>query len=496
MDLETSLLGAVCALALAACDPDLPLFHHRPGDGLGGAGGEGLSVTAEPGAPLDAAPPVLRLRVDSSAGLDPARVALVLGDVGPVQLRELGKGNISTAFAKRFVPALTWRDGAALVIAPTVTLEAQEPYTLAIGEARTTATVQVAEADPVPLLRRVWPPEDAAAPVDAFAVWCGDAPLPHLGAEVRLDPDGPTGWIRRGAVDAGAGAACLRFQASGAAGAGAWVPPPLVTAADGTALRLSPAPIRAGGAAEPSPTLGCEADEIVFGPGCVRVADDRLFGRAPDVPLLWAVAGSGVDSVLTTSAGDPFVITGLPPATDVALDVAAIDAHGTLFRMQSTAVTAAPMPHVIINEVVADPQGPEPAAEWVEIVNDGPAPADLGGYTLLDGGGETALPTATLAPGAFALLVNESFDEQACSGACPAPGTLILRVPHLGKNGISNAGEALTLRDGGGAVVSRFPPSPKPKAGKSVARRTPAAPDLLSASFALAEPTPGQTNAW
>jgi hypothetical protein len=203
-----------------------------------------------------------------------------------------------------------------------------------------------------------------------------------------------------------------------------------------------------------------------------------------------------VESVLTTGAGDPFAITGLPPATDVTLDVAAIDAHGTLFRMVSAAVTTAPMPHVIINEVLANPLGPEPASEWVEIVNDGRAPADLGGYSLQDGGGETPLPPATLAPGAFALVVNEAFDEQDCSDPCPAPGTLLLRVLHLGKNGLANSGEALRLRDGDGATVSRFPASPKPKAGQSVARVAPAAPDGLAGSFALAEPSPGRTNVW
>lgn len=493
------LLGAVSALALAACDPNLPPSRYRPGDGPGGAGGGGdaLAVTPEPEAPLDAAPRVLRLRITAPPNLDPALVALVAGDIGPVQLRELGKGNVSSTLAKRIVPARAFRDGAALVIAPTVVLDAGERYTLALGEPRITVPVRVAPADPVPVLQRVWPPDDAVS-ARPFAVWCGDADLPQFEAPVRLDPGGSTAWIRRGVADGGAGKRCLRLDADPtAADPEGWVPPPLVTSADTTAaVRLSPTLLRAGAAAEPLPALACEADEIAFGPGCVRVADDRLFGRAPDVPLLWAVSGAGVDSVLTTSAGDPFAIAGLPPATDITLDVAAIDARGTLLRMLSAAVTATPMPHVILNEALADPLGAEPSAEWVEIVNDGQAPADLGGYTLLDGGGETVLPPVTLAPGAFALLVNEAFDEQACVEPCPAPGTLLVRVPHLGKNGLSNAGEPLTLRDGGGVTVSRLPASPKPKAGQSVARIAPAAPDGLAGSFALAEPSPGRTNVW
>ena len=35
------------------------------------------------------------------------------------------------------------------------------------------------------------------------------------------------------------------------------------------------------------------------------------------------------------------------------------------------------MPHVVINEVLANPVGGEPAQEWVELYNDGRAPAVL-----------------------------------------------------------------------------------------------------------------------
>ena len=104
------------------------------------------------------------------------------------------------------------------------------------------------------------------------------------------------------------------------------------------------------------------------------------------------------------------------------------------------------------------------------------------------------LPPVTLAPGAFALVVNATFSEQDGADPCPAPGTLILRVPHLGKNGLSNSGEPLALRDAGGALVSRFPAAPKPKTGLSVARRSPAVPDGAKDGFALATPSPGRTN--
>lgn len=485
------LTAAAGALALAACDPVLPT--PAPSGEAGGSSGV-IRVTPDPEAPLDAAPRVLRLRIEAPAALDPGRIALIRGDVGPSQLRRIGEADPSEALAGRILPALTWHDGAALILAPTAALDPGGHYTLALGEPEVTVPIDVAAEDEAPLLRRVWPPADAPA-IAAAAVWCADAPLPPFDGAARLDPGGPEGTFVAGAVPGGSGARCLHFEARAPGAGDAWVPPPALRAGD-TLVRLDPGPLRAAGGDKPEvPLLSCEPDEIGFGPGCAQIADDRLFGRAPGVPLLWAVAGAGVDSVLTTGPSDPFTITGLPPATDVTLDVAAIDARGTLLRMLSTAVTTPPMPHVVLNEALANPTGPEPTCEWIEVVNDGSTPADLGLYLIHDGA-PTALPEAALLPGNYALIVNEDFDEQACGGPAVAKGAQILRVPHLGKNGLANAGEVITLRDGAGAVISSLPASPRPKAGKSLARLWPAAPDASASSFALAEPSPGSANAF
>jgi hypothetical protein len=131
----------------------------------------------------------------------------------------------------------------------------------------------------------------------------------------------------------------------------------------------------------------------------------------------------------------------------------------------------------------------------VEIVNDGTVPVDLGGYVLLvDGTAATPLPEGTLSPGGFALIVNEAFSSADGLDPSPAPGTLILTVPKLGKSGLTEAGEPLSLLDGTGAAVSSFPATPKPKKGWSVDRRSPTAPDGVAASFGLAKPSPGRKN--
>jgi hypothetical protein len=248
----------------------------------------------------------------------------------------------------------------------------------------------------------------------------------------------------------------------------------------------------------PSPAAAsCVAGELRFGPGCATVLDDRIVARSAPVAVLWAIGGSGIDLVVAAAPSDPFVITGLKPSSRVELDVAAIDAAGSTLREPFRATTLAPEPHVVINEVLAWPIGASPAQEWVELLNDGTAPAALGGYSLLVGSGTTVLPAATLSAGAFALVVSNDYVAADGVDAAPPPGVLLLRVAHLGKRGLSKEGEAFALLDASASSVSTFPATPKPKLGQSVARLAPAAPDALASSFALdAEPTPGRPNTW
>jgi hypothetical protein len=151
--------------------------------------------------------------------------------------------------------------------------------------------------------------------------------------------------------------------------------------------------------------------------------------------------------------------------------------------------TAVARPHVVLNEVLADALGAEPAQEWIEIVNDGSVAVDLSGMTLADAGGNVALPAAPLEPGGFALLVREDFRAEDQDPAL-AEDVLVVRVPVLAKNGLGNSGEALALHDASGALLSRFPALASKRAGVSLARRRPEAPDSDPASFA-AHAAPG-----
>jgi hypothetical protein len=211
--------------------------------------------------------------------------------------------------------------------------------------------------------------------------------------------------------------------------------------------------------------------------------------------VLWTIAGAGIDRVLVTEEGESFALKGLAPASTATLEVITVDDRGEIQRSMFTFATLASMPHLLLNEVYANPLGPEPAQEWVEILNDGATPAELGGHVLIDVGGETVLPPGALPPGGFALIVNQTFIEDDGVDPAPEPGSLVVRVPKLGHGGLSNGGEPLSLRDPNSVVISRSPVGPKTKAGMSLARISPAAPDTQKGSFILGPPTPGRANA-
>lgn len=495
--------GVALLTGALACSPDLPLPIKRSGAPPGSADG-GVSLAIEPPSPIDAAPPILRLRLafDKAPPVDPARVYLFKDELGPSHLRQIERDELSKALSKRIVPALVWKDEAAspeqvVVIAPTAPLELGATYTVASGEPPFAAELRVVEDDPAPTLKRLWPPVESGITA-ALGVWCGEDALTPFDRALRLEPGGPPGFLRPGAV-AGAGLRCARFEAESGAtdelGDGLVGPPALEL--EGGLVRLDPRPFLSEASPSPTEPLACDEGEIQFGPGCARVFDDRLLGRAPEAPLLWVVAAPelGLDHVFATDGADPFVIAPLAPLASLSLDVTVIDAAGAPARSSVSVTTLEPMAHIILNEVFANPLGEEPEQEWVEIVNDGAVAADLGGLILADVGGKTALPSIELAPGAIAMIVNERYNESDDElDPVPPPGAVLIRVPKLGKDGLSNGGEPIKLLDADGRLLSRAPATPKPKPGWSVARVSPGAPDGLASSFKLSGPSPGEPN--
>lgn len=473
---------------LSACDRSAPSgVEAKPAADAGAVG-----VTFEPPSEPSGVPPVVRIVLDPPSAVLPEEVVLARGTLGKAHLRELAKGQPSDALAKRLVPIQTFARGSQLVVAPEVPLAA-DGFTLAIG--RLGWSMEIASrtlGSDERVLPRLWPPADQPGASDAL-VYCDTGPLAVGPIDATLEPGGPTGVLGVGLAP-GVGPACVRFHASSTPPAGRWSPPPLLA----PGLFLDPAPL-VGSTDAPRTTspLGCVETEVALGPGCATVEDDRLLVRAPDRALLWGVHAPGLDAVRVAASGETFAWKGIAPSSIVPIDLVVLAADGSDQRSLTYVTTEAPRAHVVLNEVMANPLGPEPSQEWVELTNDGLVEAELGGMVLSDVGGAVALPPATLAPGAFALVVPEDFVlEDGLDPGVPED-VLLLRVPKLGKGGLANGGEPLVLRSELGAVLSAFPGAPKPKPGISVVRVRPEAPDEGLTSFALSgaeRASPGRPN--
>jgi len=493
--LTPTLTVVLLTFLVCGCRPDLnlPVPSSKP---LTSTDPLEFVVRIEPDAPLENAPRVLRAHVQWPNPIDKERVFLIRGEVSEYHLRQIARDDLTKTLTERIVPAIVWaEDERNVVIAPTMVLEPGQTYAVASGEPSKAVHFVVTKDRAVPLMKRMWP--DAPS---GFGIYCGETELPDVAMDMRLDPLGPGGRLSRGIAENAPGRRCLRFQAEGrwnGEGASSCLLPPMleIPGLVGGVVQIEPTTFEPPGEVvnEIDP-LECNDDEIPFGLGCAVVMDDRLGIRTPAADLLWGIAGSGIEMVTKSASKGKFLLKGFPPNTDIALEVVTIDSLGRTRRDSFTATTKPLSAHVVLNEVLANPVGPEPHQEWVEIYNDGQIATTLAGYRILDIGGDTVLPDVVLPAGQFALVVNESFVEDDEVDVGPPPEAMLVRVPALGKSGLSNSGELLRLVVPEGNTISRFPALPKPKAGNSVSRRTPDATDGVSSSFAITEPTPGLRN--
>ena len=182
-------------------------------------------------------------------------------------------------------------------------------------------------------------------------------------------------------------------------------------------------------------------------------------------------------------------VDGLKPAQDYALRVVAQDDLGHQLRgpIQKFS-TVAPLPRVILSEIMAAPPKPREPAEYVEILNLGPGVAVLDELALVGADGKVRglagapppLPVQ-LPPGTRALAVGSAFDPSRYPTI--PPGTPILRAStrRLLGRGLPAAGnEAIRLIVKGIVPVelSRFPGTgPRCPEGRSLQRDETVPPD-------------------
>jgi hypothetical protein len=183
--------------------------------------------------------------------------------------------------------------------------------------------------------------------------------------------------------------------------------------------------------------------------------------------------------------------------TSATVIVSATDRAGNAAASSPLAFDTPPaLPPIAVTEVLANPAGPEPAQEYVELRNLGSEAVSLAGLRIQDSKGGDDLPPETLASGGYALVVTSTYDPAEGQDPMPRAGTLLVRVDgRIGADGLSNGGEPVKLVQGD-AIVSSYggwvDVSSSAWAGRAVHRLVQSACDAPTAwnSVPLV-PTPG-----
>lgn len=446
---------SLALFSLACGGPSLELPGERP---------RGPRLELVPLADTAAAPLLFRaLAVDAPAG----EPWLIRGELSSYYDRAVARSELPAALRERAVPLRFWREGADCWLQPLDWLVPDETYTLAftgVGALESLRTSSLAQ----PRARRLFPPAGSAK--HRVAVLC-DMHAPA----VDLSPL----WLEPGAVP---------LSLSAGPGGGMMEGCVLLSAAHPLEQSAVSLPQLAESLLDPAPWLPLDPPppprdcpgERLYG-ACVEPLDDRVSVTALAEDQLWLVDGAA--EPLVVGRGERHtLLRGLTPESEVTLTGSLLTGEAGLTPFSFTTRTSAPRAHLVLNEVLANPVGPEASGEWIELLNDASLSASLAGLWLEDSGGRVALPSVELGPGELALLVADDFAPSSGDVQIPAEVRLV-RLPSVGVRGLSNSGEPLSLV-GPTGVISSFPALPAPRAGRSVARRAPGAEDGAAASFA------------
>ena len=241
------------------------------------------------------------------------------------------------------------------------------------------------------------------------------------------------------------------------------------------------------GLAGPCASIRLSTDEAVGAQIVLRAAG------ADEVTIAAGVGQSTFDLAVP--------LAGLPPGDRAEIVLRVTDRAGNVTEASAGAIDVPPeTPPLVITEVLANPAGPEPGQEFVELRNLGGAELSLAGLRVEDAKGADVLPAAVLIPGGYALVVPSTFDPLSPRDVAPRVGTLMIPIDtRIGADGLSNGGEVVRLRMPGAGtepIVSMYggwvDVSAASAAGKSAHRLIDGACDHPTAWTRPARPpTPG-----
>jgi hypothetical protein len=169
-----------------------------------------------------------------------------------------------------------------------------------------------------------------------------------------------------------------------------------------------------------------------------------------------------------------FSIGGLEPGTELAAELTLQGLDGQETVTEFVLATASALAPVFLTEVRADPDGPEPDQEYVEIHNASDSPIDVTGFQISDDAsraGDLVRGPAVLPARGYALLVGTAFDPVHPDDDRVPPGIPLFRLDaSIGSGGLSNEGEPLFLRDASGRRLSAAPAMTAPGSGICITR--------------------------
>lgn len=239
----------------------------------------------------------------------------------------------------------------------------------------------------------------------------------------------------------------------------------------------------------------CELDEQPIGPLCI-LADDvsvRVRGQVDRPVRAFLLGPVGSDRVVAPRGELALELFGLPSDAAVEPELRLVGLDGSTHVERLSLRTTEPLPTLTIAEVNADPRGPEPRQEWVELLNFGPVELSLEGIALSDRAdrlGDVVSAPLVLPAGARALMAADGFDPRHPADDPHVPdGVLLVRIgTSLASGGLSNSGEPLFLRDPLGRRLATVPAIPSDGPGRCLRRES--APRARS-GFSFGPCTPG-----
>ncbi len=465
--------------------------------------------------PLDGAPrrPTLRLRFNTALAEDDVVFLLATNDLTAVAA-DLARKPLLVAHQRVRVPARMEFAGAEVLLEPEAPLDLDTTYILGLADwARTrdgdrfrsyavqlTTLAADAGADVV----GSWPPGGAAGvPVTlGFAAIRFDDEFHGLAGigmrgegpvrtEVRREPCDGLGW--------GSGT-CAVLGWEGPLHPGReytlTVDDRIVDRA-GASIGPWSSTFRTGLAPSEGPRLiplECAPDEISLEGLCV-LADEhsvRVRGACDQAVRAFLRASSGSDRQIATRGEIDVAIDGQPEETTLDAELQLHGLGGETLVLPLTLATTSALATLTIAEVRADPRGPEPRQEYVEVLNFGSAPVSLLGVSLSDRPdrlGDVIEVDASIPAGGRALLVPDAFDPNHPDDPAVPDGIPLVRIgSSLASGGLSNAGEPLYLRDAALQRLSTVDAAPAPGPGVCLVRNA----AVRSGPTVSSECTPGR----